>query len=129
MHAQALDERTLRVLVVDDSDDGRLALVQLLRAFGCEVISASDGYQALELIGTSALVIDLAIVDMQMPGLSGTQTLRLLREYDCDLPAIFISGRSQCLFKEELEQISNSVFLQKPVALSDLSKAIERANP
>jgi len=73
----------LRVLVIDDSAAGRLALTETLSSFGCAVVTAADGLEGLETLG-SALAEDrpfgLVLLDMQMPGLGGAEVLRRLRE-------------------------------------------------
>ncbi len=117
----------MRVLVIDDCDDVRRTLVQMLTTFNCEIVSAVSGSNALEKTADSGVEINLAIVDMQMPGLTGAQTLLRLRERNHRLPAVLISGRPESHFKDELDQLSSFVFLQKPLMKSDLVKAIALA--
>ena len=121
------DQTTMRVLVIDDCDDVRRTVVQMLTTFNCEIVSAASGSNALEKTADSGVVINLAIVDMQMPGLTGVQTLHRLRERNRHLPAVLISGRPESHFNDELDQLSNFVFLQKPFVTSDLARAIALA--
>ena len=72
--ASAIDLAGKRMLVVDDSETTLKVLGTLLRGWGCEVLTASAGNEALALLqAESALghAIDAAIIDLQMPGLDG----------------------------------------------------------
>ena len=116
-----------RALVIDDCDAVRATLVTMLAAIDYDVRTASSGAQGLEQIAVSRVSISLAIVDMQMPGLSGAQTLLHLRDRFSDLPAVLISGREQSFFKDELDHLSDFVFLQKPFSHAQLTSAIALA--
>jgi adenylate cyclase len=81
------------LLVVDDSDDNRYTLVRRLRRQGHEhVLEAADGPSALELLRTRP--IDLVLLDVMMPGMSGADVLAAMKQ-DMDLrelPVIMISA-------------------------------------
>jgi CheY-like chemotaxis protein len=70
---------TRRVLVIEDNEDSRLSLRELIRGLGHDVHEAADGVAGLE----SALAIapDLALVDIGLPGLDGYEVARRLREH------------------------------------------------
>jgi len=80
-----------RILVVDDVSTNRSVLVSLLSRPDCEVLEASSGEQAIELIGQMAL--DLVILDILMPGLSGLEVLeRVRRDFSSsELPILMLS--------------------------------------
>ncbi len=72
--ASAIDLAGKRMLVVDDSETTLKVLGTLLRGWGCEVLTASAGAAAVELLraeGTLGHRIDAAIIDLQMPGMDG----------------------------------------------------------
>lgn len=81
------------VLVVDDDSDSRLLLVELLSA-QCRVIEACDGTEALELVGREPR-IDLILLDVMMPGMSGHEVLQRLRAdvRSVDATVVFITGQ------------------------------------
>ena len=79
----------ISILVVDDDRLILFTLAQGLRDAGFTVIEASSGEQAIELCGDFAP--DLAILDMRMPGLSGLDVARWLKE-NTDTPFIFLSA-------------------------------------
>jgi len=70
-------DKHYRILVVDDAKDSQMLLSFDLQAAGCEVISAGSGEIALSILDSTN--IDLIILDMHMPGLSGLATLKRLK--------------------------------------------------
>ena len=86
---------TGRILVVDDTDLNRRLLRRLLETIGHEVDEAGDGNEALErLRRADAPEIDVILLDLEMPGLNGHDTLAALKADDDlrDLPVIIISS-------------------------------------
>jgi DNA-binding NtrC family response regulator len=83
---------SLRVLLIEDSEDDALLVVRELSRGGFDVISTRvDTAEAL----VAALEQDrwdVAVADFTMPRFSGTEALTLLREYSPDMPFIFVSG-------------------------------------
>ena len=84
----------LNVLVVDDEPATCMALAKLLRAYGCEVTTASDGQQACELYAKQ--LFDCVLLDIEMPGIDGYETARRLRRQhrsdDIWVPIILVTG-------------------------------------
>lgn len=81
-----------RILVADDEKDIRSVLTLYLENAGYEVVEASDGEQALQVL--SSQPIDLCLLDIMMPKLDGYQVLKQLREAN-DVPVIVISAKGQ----------------------------------
>src|SRR5262245_63453955 len=80
-----------RVLVVDDDDDIRLLLDELLRGAGFAVETAEYGRVALRAFHASPC--DLVVLDLSMPELDGFQTLERIRDLS-DVPVILLTVRS-----------------------------------
>jgi len=80
-----------RILVVDDVSTNRSVLVSLLARPETEVLEASDGERALEIIAETPL--DLVILDVLMPGLSGLEVLERVRRTfsSSELPILMLS--------------------------------------
>src|SRR5579864_4706365 len=86
----ALTRTNGTVLVVDDEEIMREILETLLAREGYDVRVASSGAEGIEL--AKAVPIDVAIVDVMMPGLDGIQTLDELRRLDDDLAVVMITA-------------------------------------
>src|SRR5688572_3385557 len=86
------DDIQMRILIVDDEEVLRDVLDVVLRREGFDVISASSGEEALNLLDTEE--VDLMILDIMLPGISGIDTLRSLRIANPDLPVIIITAFS-----------------------------------
>lgn len=84
------DEPT--VLVVDDEPDVRLVLALLLRRSGFEVLEAADGRQASEVLAEHRDRVDVVLMDVMMPVMTGPEALPHLRGLVPDLPVVFHSG-------------------------------------
>ena len=110
-----------RVLVVDDEPHVRELLREVLITLGNEVLTASNGAQALETVQTFRP--DVILVDMVMPGLSGTQVLDALRRAGVAVPVVLISGHEVAL----TAQVGFFAVLHKPFDLGRLGEIVRRA--
>lgn len=79
-----------RILIVDDEEDVRIALQQVLERAGYEVTVAASGSEGLEVMNKQGA--DLVITDVIMPGVDGIATARQIREKYRDTRIIVISG-------------------------------------
>lgn len=79
-----------KILVIDDEEDIRVVLQQVLELEGYEVAVASDGREGLAILDQDGA--DLVITDVIMPGMDGVETLEHIREKWPDMPVIVISG-------------------------------------
>jgi len=131
-----------RILLVDDHPDVR-AMFSLALAEVGDVLTASDGQEALELIErdlqqvTQAgrrLMVDLIVLDIMMPGLSGSDVLRALRARFTELPPVLIiSALDSQAHVEELIELGAAEFLSKPIEIELLRQKaralIQAPNP
>lgn len=102
----------IKVLVVDDETEIVDVIMDLLNDVGFETIGYTSPYLAIENI--NRFKPDVVVTDFKMPEMSGLELLKKIREFDIDLPVIFISGH---LSKEViLESIEYGVFggIEKP---------------
>ncbi|HOQ07964.1 MAG TPA: response regulator transcription factor [Clostridiales bacterium] len=81
------------VLICDDDQDILNALEIYLRQDGYNVIKASDGVQALEILKTT--VVHLILLDVMMPQMDGIMTAVKIRESNINVPIIFLSAKSE----------------------------------
>ncbi|MGY4715364.1 two-component response regulator YrkP [Bacillus amyloliquefaciens] len=107
---------THRILVVeDDHDIGDLLEESLMRA-GYEVLRAKDGQRALQLVNDS---LDLVILDIMMPGISGIETCQHIRETS-NVPILFLTARSSTLDKTEGLLAGGDDYMTKPFSEEEL---------
>lgn len=110
-------------------DDDPLILRSLHRLFldRCEVLTASSGQEALELLKQSGPV-QVAVVDHQMPGMSGVDLLRTLRQTHPDTMRIMLTGRADLpVAADAVNQGQVYRFLTKPVDMAELQQRVEEA--
>jgi signal transduction histidine kinase/CheY-like chemotaxis protein len=119
--------RPLRVLIADDERNVRLSLSLLLRTGGHEVIECEDGMQAVRTYEADASRIDVVILDMMMPDMSGKEVLARLREVTRDVPVIVSSGFSAESDREELRGEPAVFYLPKPYTTEQLERALAEA--
>jgi PAS domain S-box-containing protein len=115
-----------RVLIVDDEPSIRLTFAEFLRREGFEPVTASDAAQGSALFAADGGV-DVAVVDINLPGRSGIELLRELRERDPRVPVIVITGEPNVSHLPELVRAGAYDFLPKPVLKDSITRAVARA--
>jgi PAS domain S-box-containing protein len=116
----------LRVLIVDDESSIRLTLTEFLRREGFESLAASDAAEGSALFGSEGGV-DVAVVDINLPGRSGIELLREFGERDPRVPVIVITGEPNVSHLPEIVRAGAYDFLAKPVLKEAITRAVARA--
>ncbi len=80
-----------RILVVDDEPEILKLLEEFLAKMGFEAVTALGGERAIEIL-KSELKIDLAVLDMKMPYIKGTDVLREMKKINKEIPVIILTG-------------------------------------
>jgi CheY-like chemotaxis protein len=114
---------TISILLVDDDPAYCEFLSINLAAYGYHVIVAHCGATALEFADQA----DVAVIDMIMPGLSGLETIPLVRCNNPNLKVIACSGCEEALFRADLDRLDVERFLPKPFPVELLVQAIDAA--
>lgn len=117
----------LSVMVVDDDDAIRSLTVEMLEQVGIEATQAADGVEALDRIRRAPQSVDVVLLDMTMPRMSGEETFQALKSIRPELPVIVASGYSEQDTMQKFGEPAPAGFLQKPYRLKDLVSALERA--
>ncbi|OMG00881.1 response regulator transcription factor [Paenibacillus sp. FSL R7-0337] len=107
---------THRILVVEDDQDIGSLLQDSLTRVGYEVLRAQDGRRAVELVNDS---LDLVILDIMMPGISGIETCKQIRETS-NVPILFLTARSSTLDKTEGLLAGGDDYMTKPFSEDEL---------
>jgi CheY-like chemotaxis protein len=111
--------RTYKILLAEDELSVNRLLERYLRSIGFEVVSATNGREALDLYRREAP--DLLLSDVDMPEMDGLELLSSIRETDRDLPAILVSGGGDPRADRSERDYR---FLAKPLALTELGQEI-----
>nr|WP_320133950.1 PAS domain S-box protein [uncultured Holophaga sp.] len=116
---------SLRILLVDDEELVLSTLQRLLEVLGHRVEIATSGLEALRRL-EAGKAVDLVIMDLNMPGLDGVETLHRLRLQRPELPVILSTGHVDERVPELLGRIPRLQLLRKPFNLSELRHGLER---
>lgn len=103
------------ILVVDDEEGIREALSEILGDEGYQVITASTGEEALNILRKEPP--DLVLLDIWLPGMDGIETLREIKNLRSDVPVIMISGHGTIEIAVKATKMGASDFLEKPLSL------------
>jgi len=112
----------MKILLVDDEEMQRDLLKGFLEKQGYEVTAAEDGRAALQLF--SRLPFQLVLLDHRMPGLSGDEVLRKMKEINPMVRSIMITAFGSVDTAVKVMKLGADDFLEKPVDLSTLLKKI-----
>jgi CheY-like chemotaxis protein len=113
---------TETILVVDDMESVWRFVKTALERFGYKVLVAETGYAAFEILEKDRNHIDLVLLDLSMPGISGAETWQRIRLLWPDLPLCAMSGFSEQVAESQLcEERIELVFLQKPFTPEELA--------
>ena len=114
----------LRVMVIDDSKTIRRTAETLLKREGCEVVTATDGFEALAKIADQQPQI--IFVDIMMPRLDGYQTCALIKNNQVfkSTPFIMLSSKDSLFDKARGRIVGSEQYLTKPFTREELLDAI-----
>lgn len=114
------------ILIADDDERIQKMIVELLRDEGYRFFLASNGKEAVEIAGNNP--IDLAVLDMVMPQMSGAEALKRIKAIDNTIGALIITGHTELgLLKETLFDHGALDYLLKPFDMVELKLTIRRA--
>ena len=119
----------MKILLVEDSPTLRHAMSAYIVKAGHEVVLAETGEEAVQIVENTP--IEMILMDVEMPGLNGFETTKLIREMLGDhwVPIIFVTGQSEDKSLEEAIEAGGDDYLVKPVSqviLSAKIRAMER---
>ncbi len=115
------------VLIIDDEPGVRTATGRMLSMLGYDVLEAPDGAQGLEIFRLRRGAVDVVLLDLTMPGLSGEETLRLLRQAAAEVRVVVFSGYAENDVAERLRPLHPAAVLHKPFTRQELGQALQRA--
>ncbi len=111
-----------RILIMDDDPSVRHMLARILEDDGYDTTSAADGLAGLKLLQEAE--VDLVLMDLKMPGMTGEDTLKELAVMRPGLPVIVMTAFSNEKFKDSRSGVG--ALLQKPLDFPTLLATIEK---
>lgn len=124
MAAAKLDLAGVKVMVIDDSKTIRRTAETLLKKAGCEVITATDGFEALSKITDQNP--DVIFIDIMMPRLDGYQTCALIKNNHIykNTPVILLTSKDGLFDRARGRIVGSDEYLTKPFTKDELLGAI-----
>jgi len=113
------------VLIIEDEEQvGKLA-VSLLERYGYNVLTEADGEHGLDQYTKNKKAIDLVLLDLTMPRMSGKMVFEKILEINPDVKVIICSGQSDEDIREGILSHAQD-FLKKPYRVKDLAKTVRK---
>ncbi|MBU0759691.1 MAG: response regulator [Candidatus Omnitrophica bacterium] len=111
-----------KILIVDDDKNTVLALKDIFESKGYSVLTAFSGKEALDKLGQGRL--DLALLDIEMPDMSGMEILKVIKKRHLKLKTFMLSGFLD-EYKQELDRRGCDAYLNKPFSVNTLVQMLE----
>jgi EAL domain-containing protein (putative c-di-GMP-specific phosphodiesterase class I) len=114
-----------RVLIAEDEAPPARLITRVLASAGYEVVAVGDGNAAIEAVKRGGF--DAILSDIQMPGISGVDVLRAVREHDLDVPVLLMTASPRVETAALAVELGALQYLIKPFSPDVLRDAVERA--
>ena len=121
-----MTDKLRRILIAEDDDEQRTALMLMLKLSKFAVVEARDGREAVASVCHECP--DLVLMDLSLPvidGLEATRELRSHAEFQ-HLPIIFVTGYDQQETIDDIKACGGTAHITKPIEFDELKKLIER---
>lgn len=125
--SRPLGEQTGTILIVEDEDGPRRVLEKSVEHLGFAVLSASGAPEALELLASGDVHVDLLLTDIAMPEMNGLEFAERFRARYSGACVIYMSGYSDRISALRERLAEGDVLLEKPFSVADLAEAIRIA--
>ena len=114
------------ILVVDDEESVRTVTQRTLERYGYQVMTASDGAEAVALFAQDPTRIDLVLTDLMMPFMDGTATIRALRRMKPNVRLVVASGLASQARVGEVQHLDVQAVLRKPFNAETLLTTVHK---
>jgi len=118
-------EKKIKLLIVDDEVKFLNSIAQRLEMRGFDVTKASNGQEAVTAAGSGKF--DLALLDLKMPGMDGTEVLTILKREHKYLEVIILTGHGSMDSAVECTKLGAFSYLPKPYELEKLLDTLKQA--
>jgi DNA-binding response OmpR family regulator len=117
------------LLLIEDDELVRDAMTRLFVREGYLVLTASTGHDAIGVLRTPSSHIDVVLLDVGLPDVSGADLCARLRQFFPHLPVVVCTGAASQEEADELRRLGIAHFFCKPIAMSELVAAVRSATP
>jgi CheY-like chemotaxis protein len=115
----AADGTRIRALAIDDNEEFRNLITELLEPYGVEVIAVANPVKALEKFTQEKDSFQLVLLDYYMPQLDGAKTFEWLRKLNPNVKVIICSGAEELRLRQILSQHSIDGYIRKPFRIQE----------
>ena len=126
VHELAMLRKDRKILVVEDDPQVRKLIRGMLSGCTESIIDAEDGWRGWKAIETHSNNLDLAIIDVMLPGINGVELAERIRERYPDIPVLLVTGHDQVEGADIFRTDAKVTMLGKPFGQYDLNQAINR---
>lgn len=112
------------ILLADDDPQVLELIASVLGKLGYQVITATNGKEALEHYEEHKDNIDLLMLDVMMPEMRGTTVAMTIRETNPDIPLLFVTAFSDDTTNSEMDKLKKYGVIRKPMQMSNLNQMI-----
>ena len=120
-----MEKEKINLLIVDDEEQFLESISKSLELRDFNVIAVNRGEKAIEAAKNNP--IDIALVDLKMPGISGEETLKLLKQEHKWMEVVILTGHGDVDSAVECTKSGAYSYLQKPCELNQLLEALQNA--
>ncbi len=117
---------TATILITDDEPHMRRLIAFSLKSLGANIVQAASGEETLQHLSQSA--VDLMLVDYELKGMNGLDTIQAARKLDdsADTPVILLTARGDTGIKDAAQSVGVSAFLTKPFSPVELKALVQQ---
>jgi DNA-binding response OmpR family regulator len=127
MHVPASKTHQPTVLVVEDDEMIRDAMTRILVREGYHALTAESGHDALGFLRAPLSPIDVVILDVHLPDVSGIDLCARIREFHPKLPIVVCTGEAEPAEAARLLELGVHRYFRKPVTIDELLASVEAA--
>lgn len=123
---QTNSNQTHTIMVIDDEEPVREAVKDILELVEIDVLQAEDGQTGIDMYQQYGSKIELILLDLSMPGISGEETFHALRQINADIRILLSSGFNETEVTARLAGQNITGFIQKPYTLDTLIEKVQQ---
>ncbi len=119
------ENSTPTILLVEDEPQVRRFIKRILSTVSARILTAASGARALQIAVRTP--VDLVILDVRLPDVSGTEVLRRLRDIDVDIPVIMVTGYGSAGTVRSAMELGAFDYLTKPFSTEEMYGVVREA--